>query len=151
MFCPFCHADDTRVLDSRLTSEGTEVKRRRECQSCQVRFTTYEKAVLDLPVVIKKDEVREAFNEDKLRMGLLRSLEKRPVSMEQIDLAVHKIKSLLQGSAEREIPSHQIGQWVMDMLKDLDEVAYVRFASVYRQFQDVNEFRAELDRLIDKS
>ncbi|MCV6605658.1 MAG: transcriptional regulator NrdR [Porticoccaceae bacterium] len=147
MHCPFCSADDTKVIDSRLVAEGGQVRRRRECLSCKERFTTYELAELLMPRVIKSDNNREPFNEDKLRAGLLRALEKRPVSMEQIEAAISNIKHALQAAGEREVPSRVVGEKVMEQLRQLDEVAYVRFASVYRSFQDLNEFRAELDKL----
>ena len=147
MHCPFCGADDTKVIDSRLVAEGDQVRRRRECAGCKDRFTTYELAELLMPRVIKQDETREPFNEDKLRSGLHRALEKRPVSVEQIEAALSQIKRFLQNSGEREIPSQMIGEKVMEQLRKLDDVAYVRFASVYRSFQDLSEFRAELDRL----
>ena len=147
MHCPFCGADDTKVIDSRLVAEGGQVRRRRECLSCKERFTTYEMAELLMPRVIKSDNNREPFNEDKLRAGLLRALEKRPVSMEQIEAAISNIKHALQALGEREVPSRVVGEKVMEQLRQLDEVAYVRFASVYRSFQDLNEFRAELDKL----
>ncbi len=147
MHCPFCGEDDTRVIDSRLVAEGGQVRRRRECVSCKERFTTYELAELLMPRVIKQDGTREPFDENKLRSGLHRALEKRPVSVESIESAISQIKRLLQGTGEREIASRVIGEQVMAQLRKLDEVAYVRFASVYRSFQDLNEFRAELDRL----
>lgn len=147
MHCPFCGADDTKVIDSRLVADGDQVRRRRECVACKDRFTTYELAELLMPRVIKQDETREPFDEEKLRAGLHRSLEKRPVSVEQIEAALSQIKRFLQGTGEREISSQLIGEKVMEQLRELDDVAYVRFASVYRSFQDLNEFRAELDRL----
>lgn len=151
MHCPFCGADDTKVIDSRLVAEGDQVRRRRECVDCKDRFTTYELAELLMPRVIKQDETREPFNEDKLRSGLHRALEKRPVSVEQIEAALSQIKRYLQSTGEREISSRLIGEKVMEQLRKLDDVAYVRFASVYRSFQDLNEFRAELDRLEKES
>ncbi|UTW44359.1 transcriptional regulator NrdR [bacterium SCSIO 12696] len=147
MHCPFCGKDETKVIDSRLVAEGGQVRRRRECLSCKERFTTYELAELLMPRVIKSDNSREPFNDDKLRAGLLRALEKRPVSMEQIEAAISHIKHALQAAGEREVPSRVVGEHVMEQLRQLDEVAYVRFASVYRSFQDLNEFRAELDKL----
>ncbi len=147
MHCPFCGEDDTKVIDSRLVAEGGQVRRRRECVSCKERFTTYELAELLMPRVIKQDGTREPFDENKLRSGLHRALEKRPVSVEAVEASISQIKRLLQGTGEREIPSRVIGEQVMAQLRKLDEVAYVRFASVYRSFQDLNEFRAELDRL----
>lgn len=151
MHCPFCSAEDTKVIDSRLVAEGVQVRRRRECLSCKERFTTYEIAELLMPRVIKTDGTREPFDEAKLRSGLQRALEKRPVSMEQIETTVSLIKHSLQTMGEREVPSRLIGEMVMQHLRDLDQVAYVRFASVYRSFQDISEFRAELDRLEKKS
>ncbi len=151
MHCPFCGADDTKVIDSRLVADGDQVRRRRECADCKDRFTTYELAELLMPRVIKQDESREPFDEEKLRSGLHRSLEKRPVSVEQIEAALSQIKRYLQSTGEREISSRLIGEKVMEQLRELDDVAYVRFASVYRSFQDLNEFRAELDRLEQES
>jgi transcriptional repressor NrdR len=147
MYCPFCGAEDTKVIDSRLVAEGCQVRRRRECLSCKERFTTYEAAELLMPRVIKSDGTREPFDEAKLRSGLQRALEKRPVSIEEIESTLTQIKHSLQTTGEREVPSRLIGETVMQHLRDLDEVAYVRFASVYRSFQDISEFRAELDRL----
>ena len=147
MHCPFCGANDTKVIDSRLVAEGDQVRRRRECLSCKERYTTFEVAELLMPRVIKRDESREPFNEDKLRAGLHRALEKRPVSTERVEAAFSQIKRSLQSAGEREISSRMIGEKVMEQLRGLDDVAYVRFASVYRSFQDLNEFRAELDRL----
>lgn len=145
MHCPFCGTPDTRVIDSRLSTEGDKVRRRRECPGCNARFTTYELAELVIPLVVKRDNRREQFLEEKLRAGLLRALEKRPVSVERIEEAILRIKN--RASSERELSSQQIGEWVMDELRDLDQVAYVRFASVYRSFQDVNAFREEIERL----
>jgi transcriptional repressor NrdR len=147
MFCPFCNADDTKVIDSRLVADGGQVRRRRECAECGERFTTYELAELVMPRVIKTDGSRQSFDEDKLRAGLQRALEKRPVSIEQIEVAISHIKHFLQVTGEREVPSQIIGEEVMRQLRELDEVAYVRFASVYRSFQDISEFQAELNRL----
>lgn len=147
MFCPFCEAHDTRVIDSRLAGEGRVVRRRRECMECGERFTTFETAELVMPRLVKADGKREPFNEDKLRSGMLRALEKRPVSSEVIDEAVLRIKHSLRLTGEREVPSRQIGEYVMAELKKMDQVAYVRFASVYRSFEDVQEFRHEIDQL----
>jgi transcriptional repressor NrdR len=147
MHCPFCGANDTKVIDSRLVAEGDQVRRRRECVSCKERYTTFEVAELLMPRVIKQDESREPFDEEKLRAGLHRALEKRPVSTERVEAAFSQIKRSLQSAGEREISSRMIGEKVMEQLRGLDDVAYVRFASVYRSFQDLNEFRAELDRL----
>ena len=147
MYCPFCNADDTKVVDSRLVADGGQVRRRRECVVCSERFTTYELAELVMPRVIKSDGSREPFDEDKLRAGFQRALEKRPVSIEQIEIALSQIKHFLQVTGEREISSRIIGKEVMSQLHELDEVAYIRFASVYRSFQDLNEFQDELNRL----
>ncbi len=149
MYCPFCSAHDTRVIDSRLSNEGDQVRRRRECSACKERFTTYESAELTLPRVVKTDGNRELFNEDKLRAGMLRALEKRPVASDNIEAAVNQIKKQILGMGEREVDSRVIGENVMKTLRDLDDVAYVRFASVYRSFQDVNEFREVIQRLED--
>jgi transcriptional repressor NrdR len=147
MHCPFCGADDTKVIDSRLVADGDQIRRRRQCLSCHERFTTYEVAELLMPRVIKQDGSREPFDENKLRAGLQRALEKRPVSVEAIESAVNQIKHFLQGTGEREVAALVLGEKVMEVLRDLDEVAYVRFASVYRRFKDISEFRDELDRL----
>ena len=146
MHCPFCQADDTKVIDSRLVAEGDQVRRRRECVSCAERFTTYEVAELVMPRVIKQDGVREPFNEEKLRSGLLRALEKRPVSLEDTEAVINQIKHALRATGEREVKSLVLGELVMEHLKKLDQVAYVRFASVYRSFQDLAEFRDEIER-----
>ena len=147
MRCPVCGADDTRVTESRLASEGLVVRRRRECQSCGARFTTYETAELVMPRVVKSDGSREPFDEVKLRAGMLRALEKRPVATESVEAALERIKRQLQAGGEREVPSRLIGELTMAELRELDQVAYVRFASVYRSFQDVNAFREEIERL----
>jgi transcriptional repressor NrdR len=147
MHCPFCSADDTKVIDSRLVSDGMQVRRRRECLSCHERFTTYEGAELVMPRVIKQDGSREPFNEDKLRSGFLRALEKRPVSVESIEAEINHIKQSLRATGEREINSRVLGELVMDSLKSLDKVAYVRFASVYRSFEDIAEFQVAIERL----
>ena len=138
---------DTRVIDSRLAGEGMQVRRRRECIACADRFTTYESAELVMPRIIKSDGTREPFNEEKLLTGVLRALEKRPVDTESVEAGISRIQHRLQACGEREIPSRQLGEWVMDELRNLDQVAYVRFASVYRSFQDVSEFRDEIERL----
>ncbi len=148
MHCPFCNAADTKVIDSRLANEGFQVRRRRECADCAERFTTYESAELSLPRVIKSDGNRERFDEGKIRSGLIKALEKRPVESEAIDQAASQITKRLMSEGVREIPSSQIGEWVMDALRELDQVAYVRFASVYRSFQDVSAFQEEVERLI---
>jgi len=147
MRCPFCGAQDTRVIDSRLSQEGDQVRRRRECTECKERFTTYEAAELNMPRVIKANGSREPFREEKLRAGILRSLEKRPVGSDRIEATVNRIKKKLLARGEREVSSRFIGESVMQELGELDHVAYVRFASVYRSFEDVNEFREVIDRL----
>lgn len=147
MHCPFCNQVDTKVIDSRLVADGNQVRRRRECQSCHERFTTFETAELLMPRIIKQDGTRAPFDEQKLRFGLLKALEKRPVSMEAIEATVSNIKQSLQATGEREVKSMLVGEKVMEALRELDGVAYVRFASVYRSFQDVSEFRQEIDRL----
>ena len=147
MRCPFCDAEDTKVIDSRLANDGYEVRRRRECLTCNERFTTFEAAELVMPRVVKNDGRREPFNEEKLRAGIVRAMEKRPVNSEDIEAAVQRIKKRLRSTGEREVPSMNLGHWVMDELRDLDHVAYVRFASVYRSFEDVNAFREEIERL----
>jgi transcriptional repressor NrdR len=147
MRCPFCSEEDTKVIDSRLVAEGEQIRRRRECQTCTERFTTYETAELLLPKIIKQNDIRQPFDENKLRSGILRALEKRPVSVEQIEAAVSHIKHELMGTGEREVSSIRVGEAVMQHLRELDHVAYVRFASVYRSFKDLNEFRQEIDKL----
>ena len=132
MHCPFCGADDTKVIDSRLVADGDQVRRRRECQTCSERFTTFETAELVMPRIVKRDGIREPFNEDKLRSGLLRALEKRPVSTEEIEAGIARIMHRLRSSGERELPSRFVGEEVMRELRQMDGVAYVRFASVYR-------------------
>jgi len=147
MICPFCNLDETKVIDSRLANEGAEVRRRRECQHCLERFTTFESAELVMPRIIKRDQRREPFNEEKLRSGILRALEKRPVEIEEVEAAINRIKHRLRSTGDREIKADKVGEWIMSELKDLDQVAYVRFASVYRSFQDVSEFKEEIERL----
>ncbi len=147
MHCPFCAAEDTKVIDSRLVAGGDQVRRRRECLSCSERFTTYEVAELLMPKLIKSNGNREPFNEEKLRSGILRALEKRPVGVEQIEAAITQIKHSLQATGERELKSRVVGEMVMNALRELDDVAYVRFASVYRSFQDLSEFQDEIERL----
>ncbi len=149
MYCPFCSEEDTKVIDSRLVADGAQVRRRRECLGCHDRFTTFEAAELVMPRLIKQDGTRAPFDEEKLRRGLLKALEKRPVSMEQIEETVGKIKKDLQATGEREVKSLLVGEMVMTALRALDGVAYVRFASVYRSFQDVSEFRQAIDGLED--
>jgi len=145
--CPFCEAEDTRVIDSRLANEGYVVRRRRECMHCSERFTTFETAELVLPQIVKNDNRREPFNEEKLRTGIIRALEKRPVESDAVEKIISHIKLLMRATGDREIPASQLGEWVMESLKSLDQVAYVRFASVYRSFEDVNAFREEIERL----
>lgn len=147
MYCPFCNADDTKVIDSRLVAEGAQVRRRRECGSCGERFTTFESAELLMPKIIKQDGTRQPFDEDKLRSGMQRALEKRPVSVEAIEAAIGRIKQAMRATGERELVSRQLGEFVMHELSKLDQVAFVRFASVYRSFQDISEFRTEIERL----
>ena len=147
MHCPYCGASDTKVNDSRLISEGQQVRRRRECVSCHERFTTFEAAELLMPRLIKNDGSRQPFDEEKLRSGITRSLEKRPVSIEQIEACLNRVKQRLRAPGEREIESKLVGEAVMAELRKLDQVAYVRFASVYRDFQDIHEFKLEIERL----
>ncbi|MDT8371569.1 MAG: transcriptional regulator NrdR [Gammaproteobacteria bacterium] len=151
MRCPFCGADDSKVVDSRLSAEGDAIRRRRMCVECNERFTTYETAELTLPRLIKRDQSRSVFDENKLRSGFLKALEKRPVSIDAIDSAVKGIMRRLIATGEREVESRLVGDWVMEALQDLDEVAYVRFASVYRSFQDVNAFREEIERMENRN
>ena len=150
MRCPFCQSDDTKVLDTRLLDDGSQVRRRRECVACGERHSTRETVDLNLPRLIKSDESRQTFNEDKLRLGLLKALEKRPVSISKIETAIQKIQRKLMAQNEREVSSSILGEWVMEELHELDEVAYIRFASVYRQFQDIEAFKSEIDKLMKK-
>lgn len=148
MQCPFCQEIDTKVIDSRAVgADGLQIRRRRECLSCQERFTTYETIELSLPRLLKKDGSFVQFKEEKLRAGILRALEKRPVPMESVDKLIQRILNKMRAFGEREISTQQIGEWVMDELKTLDAVAYVRFASVYRRFEDVEAFHTEIERL----
>lgn len=148
MHCIYCSAPDTRVVDSRLVGDnGDQVRRRRECVQCLERFTSYETAELMLPRIIKRDGSRAPFDEEKLRRGFLRALEKRPIASEQVEKALSRIRKKLQGSGEREVQSLLIGEWVMQELKNIDQVAYVRFASVYRSFEDVHAFQREIANL----
>ena len=147
MHCPFCSATDTKVIDSRLVAEGHQVRRRRECTECHERFTTFEGAELVMPRVIKRDGTRQPFDEEKLQAGMLRAVEKRPVSMDEIEQALSKIKSTLRATGEREVPSEMIGNLTMEQLMSLDKVAYIRFASVYRAFEDVSEFGEAIAKL----
>jgi len=147
MFCPFCHADNTKVLDSRLVAEGNQVWRRRECSFCKERFTTYETAELVMPKIIKRNGQRTPFDEQKLRQGMNKALEKRPVSVEEVEAAINRVMHKLRSTGEREVSASLLGESVMEELRSLDEVAFVRFASVYRRFEDVNAFRDEIKRL----
>ncbi|MDC0214385.1 transcriptional regulator NrdR [Gammaproteobacteria bacterium] len=147
MQCPFCAAPNTKVIDSRLVTEGNAVRRRRECQSCGERFTSFETAELLMPKVVKSNGIRDPFNEEKLRHGIVRALEKRPVSVDQIESALGRIMHNIRVKGEREVSSFEIGKFVMGELRELDPVGYVRFASVYRDFQDVSEFAVEIQKL----
>jgi transcriptional repressor NrdR len=147
MHCPFCGKQDTKVIDSRLASEGAQVRRRRECIDCNERFTTFESAELVMPRIIKSNNAREPFDEMKLTAGMTRALEKRPVMSDAVDGAISRLLHRLRASGEREIAARMLGEWVMNELRELDEVAYVRFASVYRSFEDVKAFREEIERL----
>lgn len=150
MKCPFCENPDTKVIDSRPTDEGQAIRRRRECEMCQKRFTTYEKVEEVFFMVVKRDGRREAFDRHKVLNGVIRACEKRPISMEEMEALVSDIERGLNNMMEKEISSSFIGEIVMDKLKELDEVAYVRFASVYREFKDVNTFVAEIEKLLSK-
>ncbi len=150
MKCPFCTHDDTRVVDSRLGKEGNNIRRRRECIECERRFTTYERVEETLPLVVKKDGRREAFDRQKIISGIQRACEKRPVSIATIEKVVDQMEVTLQESGEKEIDASRIGEAIMEALQSLDEVAYVRFASVYRQFRDINEFMSELTDILAK-
>ena len=150
MKCPYCGFQESKVIDSRHSEDSTSIRRRRECLSCQKRFTTYE-TVESLPiVVIKKDGSRQSFDRNKLINGMVRACEKRPVSLSAIESAVKEIEQIIQNSLEREVKTSYIGELVMERLKPLDEVAYVRFASVYRQFKDINSFMTELNKLLEE-
>lgn len=149
MHCPFCNAVDTKVIDSRLVGDGYQVRRRRQCLECNERFTTFEIAELVMPRIIKSNDTRVPFDEEKLRRGMLKALEKRPVKSDDIEMAISHIKSQLRATGEREVPSKMIGNLVMDALKKLDKVAYIRFASVYRSFEDIREFGEEIAKLQD--
>ena len=150
MKCMFCGYEESKVIDSRPTEEGESIRRRRECLNCGKRFTTYEKIEQIPLIVIKKNNERHPFDREKLLNGILRACEKRPVSITQLEGLVNSIECAIYNSLEREVTSKQIGEMVMERLKDLDEVAYVRFASVYRQFKDINSFRDELNKLLDE-
>ena len=147
MHCPFCQHDDTRVIDSRVSEDGSSIRRRRECPACGERFNTFEIAEIKLPAVIKSDGRREPFDERKLRISFERALQKRPVSSDAVDTAVRAVIHGVRLSGERELPALAVGELVMQELKKLDQVAYVRFASVYRSFEDVHAFREEIERL----
>lgn len=151
MQCPFCHKPDSSVVDSRISKEGDIIRRRRECEMCRKRFTTYERVEELLPLVIKKDGRREAFDHKKLLMGIQKACEKRPVSMEAIEEVTNRIEREIQELGEKEIPTKEVGERVMRELHKIDHVAYVRFASVYRDFQDINQFMNELQGLLKKS
>ncbi|BDY03898.1 MULTISPECIES: transcriptional regulator NrdR [Ferrimonas] len=147
MHCPFCSTNDTKVIDSRLVAEGHQVRRRRECLTCHERFTTFETAELVMPRVIKQNGTREPFDEEKLRRGIQRAVEKRPVSQEAIEQSLSKIKSALRATGEREVGSDMVGNLVMEQLMALDKVAYIRFASVYRAFEDLSQFGEAIAKL----
>ena len=147
MHCPFCNNGETKVIDSRLSGEGWQVRRRRECQHCGERYTTFETAELVMPHVIKRDDRREPFDQVKLRSRMLRALEKRPVKSEDVEKSIGRLTHLLQTMGEREVSGRLIGDMVMEELRSLDQVAYVRYASVYRSFQDIIEFQKEIERL----
>jgi len=147
MHCPFCHSANTKVIDSRLAAKGEQVRRRRECLGCAERFTTYESVERNLPRVVKRNGSREAFDEEKLRKGITLACEKRPVATKIIDTVINQISHKALGAGEREIPAKMIGEWAMQGLRAVDQVAYVRFASVYRSFEDVREFRDIIERV----
>jgi transcriptional repressor NrdR len=150
MHCPLCRAEETKVIDSRLVTDGDQVKRRRQCLVCQERFTTFETAELDMPYIIKRDARREPFNLSNLRAGMLRALEKRPVSADALETAIVQIMLEIRNRGEREIESREVGELVMKQLYGLDHVAYVRFASVYKRFKDVSDFKQAIDELNDE-
>jgi len=147
MYCPFCNNEETKVIDSRLAGEGRQIRRRRQCTKCRERFTTFESAELVMPRVVKSDASRQPFDESKLRNSMVRALEKRPVSSDDFEQAIGRLLHKLRTMGEREVPSRLVGEMVMEELRELDEVAYVRFASVYRSFQDVTGFQEEIRRL----
>lgn len=150
MICPYCGFQESRVIDSRPTDEGSSIRRRRECLSCQKRFTTYE-TIESLPIiVIKKDGSRQAFDRDKVLKGLMKACEKRQVSLQTLESLVNEVEQFLSNSLDREVTSDKVGELVMDRLKKVDEIAYVRFASVYRQFKDINTFMAELNKILNE-
>lgn len=148
MKCPFCEQNQDKVIDSRPAEDGAAIRRRRECLACGARFTTYEKVEQPSLIIVKKDGTRELFDRDKLMGGIVKACMKRPVSSEQMEALVRQVEDRCRNTLEREVSSHQVGEWVMDGLKALDDVAYVRFASVYRQFKDVNQFMEELEELL---
>ncbi len=150
MRCPYCGCEDSRVVDSRPTDDGERIRRRRECFNCMKRFTTYEIVESTPMMVIKRDNSREPFSREKLSNGILRACEKRPVSVEEIEAVIDKVEIKVYSNVDREIPSSTVGEYAMECLKDLDEVAYVRFASVYKQFKDIHSFMEELQRLLDE-
>ncbi len=150
MKCPYCGCEESKVVDSRPTDEGERIRRRRECLSCAKRFTTYEIIETTPVMVVKRDNSREPFNRQKLTKGILRACEKRPISLDQIDGIVDLVETKIQNKLDREIPSELIGEYTMEALKGVDEVAYIRFACVYRQFQDINTFMEELKRLMNE-
>ncbi len=147
MYCPFCSAEETKVVDSRLVSEGHQVRRRRECTSCGERFTSFETAELVIPAIIKRDGKRVPFDEAKLRGGIMRALEKRPVSVDAVETMMDTIKKELRATGEREVASLWLGECVMKFLRELDDVAYIRFASVYKRFKDVSEFSQTINNM----
>ena len=147
MHCPFCSEPDTRVIDSRLSSDGAQVRRRRECVACGDRFTTYESAELNMPRIVKSDGNRVPYSDEKMRAGVMRALEKRPVDTEQVEDALNRVKHKLRSAGEREVASSKLGNWVMEELLAMDHVAYIRFASVYLDFSDINAFREAIERL----
>ncbi|MBQ9460794.1 MAG: transcriptional repressor NrdR [Clostridia bacterium] len=149
MRCPYCGCEESKVVDSRPTDEGERIRRRRECFNCQKRFTTYEMIETTPIMVVKRDNSREPYNRQKLTKGIMRACEKRPISLDQIDLIVDKVETRIENTLDREVPSERIGEYTMEELKNVDEVAYVRFACVYRQFQDIHTFMDELKRLIE--
>jgi len=150
MFCPFCANDDTRVVDSRVVEEGSAVRRRRECEACGKRFSSYERAELRLPLVIKKDGARQSFDIEKIRAGMQKALEKRPVSAEQLEKGLNDVLRAVQETGQSEIVAGSLGEFVMEQLRRLDGVAYVRFASVYREFTDVDEFLSAVKTAVGK-
>ncbi len=150
MDCPFCQTNDTKVTDSRFVPETNQIRRRRECGECGERFTTYELAELNMPRIIKQDGTRVTFDENRVRNGILKAIEKRPVGIEEVDASIGRIFKKIRATGEKEIPSSLVGEFVMEELRGLDEVAYVRFASVYRRFEDLSAFMAEIQNLARK-